>query len=99
MMLLSGLISMVVLACSGLYIKGYIDSKPCEESDKYFDDDIVELGIQPHIVGVVSKTSFHLHCVFPFSSPEKYKWKSITKLCAQIRDFLFANNCIRLGMS
>ena len=57
-MLLSGLLSMVVLACSGLYIKGYIDSKPCEESDKYFDDDIVELGIQPHIVGVFLRRHF-----------------------------------------
>jgi len=38
---------MVVLACSGLYIKEYINSEPCEEKEKYFDDDIVELGIQP----------------------------------------------------
>jgi len=49
-MILSGFISMVVLACSGLYIKEYINSEPCEEKEKYFDDDIVELGIQPQNV-------------------------------------------------
>ena len=54
-MLLSGLLSIVVLACSGLYIKDYINSEPCEEKETYFEDDIVELGIQPqNVIGLYS---------------------------------------------
>ena len=59
-MILSSIISFVVLACSGLYVKDYINSEPCEEKEKYFEEDIVELGIQPQNVGRnFSRSSLH----------------------------------------
>ena len=61
-MLISGIISFVVLACSGLYVKEYINSEPCEETEKYFEEDIVELGIKPQKVRDIIQ-GLQVHCV------------------------------------
>ena len=39
---------MIVMACSGFYVKEFIKKE--SELPNYFEDEVLELGIQPHRV-------------------------------------------------
>ena len=53
-MLLSGIVTIIVLACSGLYVeklvKHSVQEAEADSPDSYFSQDVPELGIQPQIV-------------------------------------------------
>jgi hypothetical protein len=48
-MLLAGIASVILLACSGLFVDKYVKTMD-SEPESYFKDDVPELGIQPQNV-------------------------------------------------
>lgn len=95
-MILSGILAVISLACGGYFAEKYIkDSNCCDTTTSYFDEEVVELGIQRKNVLVILRMAFNKQ-VFRFS-PGKCKSKSTTKRYVLTRGILFGRNCTQLG--
>ena len=53
-MLLSGILTVIVLACSGLIVDKYVKDDATADNE-YFREDVLELGIKPQHVLLPSK--------------------------------------------
>ena len=54
-MLLSGILTVIVLACSGLIVDKYVKDDATAADNEYFREDVLELGIKPQHVLLPSK--------------------------------------------